>query len=67
MAALGGFCSQFEVGLPCHKPQNATGTGELVRARQLCLRAWNIAAYTVGLFSQEGKSQRLMPTSSTGE
>jgi hypothetical protein len=53
MTALGGLCSQFEVGLPCHKPQNATGTAELVRSRQLCLRAWNIAAYTVGLFSQE--------------
>ena len=55
MTALGGLCSQFEIGLPCHKPQNATGAAELVRARQLCLRAWNIAAYTVGLFSQEAE------------
>jgi hypothetical protein len=55
MAALGGCCTQFEVGLPYHKPQNAEGTQELQRARQLCLRAWNVAAYTVGLFGQEAE------------
>jgi hypothetical protein len=53
MHALCGLTSQFEVGLPYHKPQNAAGAQELVRARQLCLRAWNIAAYTVGMFGQE--------------
>ena len=57
LAALNGLCGQFEVGLPHHKPQNASGAGELVRARQLCLRAWNIAAYTVGMFSQEAEIQ----------
>ena len=64
MAALGGLCSQFEVGLPYHKPQNAQGTAELTRARQLCLRAWNIAAYTVGLFSQEREIAEFNVTSS---
>ena len=55
MTALGGLCSQFEVGPLNRLPQNATGTGELVRARQLCLRAWNIAAYTVVMFTQEAE------------
>jgi len=53
MSALCGLTSQFEVGLPYHKPQNAVGTQELARARQLCLRAWNVAAFTVALFGQE--------------
>ena len=68
MTALGGFCSQFEVGLPYHKPQNATGTAELVRSRQICLRAWNVAAFTVGLFSQDAEIEEFNSNiNTTGE
>jgi hypothetical protein len=55
MAALTGCCGQFEreTRLLNGKPYFSEGDRELQRARQLCRRAWNIAAYSVVLFGQE--------------
>jgi hypothetical protein len=55
MAALSGCCGQFEraTRLLNGKPFFSEGDRELQRARQLCRRAWNIAAYSVALFGQE--------------
>jgi hypothetical protein len=59
MAALTGCCAQFErpTQLRNGKPFFSEGDLELLRARQLCLRAWNVASYSVGLFSQEKEIQ----------
>jgi hypothetical protein len=52
-AALQGVAGQFEVaGLPGHKVFFSEGEGELVRAKKLATRAWNMACYAVNMFEE---------------
>ena len=51
-AALTGVMSQFETGLPYHKPFNTEGVAELERARKLTRRAWNSAIFAAALFEE---------------
>ena len=52
-AALTGVMTQFETGLPYHKPYNIEGVAELARARTLTRRAWNSAIFAVALFEED--------------
>ena len=54
-AALTGLSTQFEVGLPGHKPFNTEGCAEIARCRQLATRAWNLSCFATALFVEDSQ------------
>ncbi len=63
MAALGGLCSQFEVGLPYHKPQNAKARPSLSAPGNSACGLGISPLIPSACFPKRGKSQNLTPTS----
>jgi hypothetical protein len=52
-AAIAGLSSQFEVpAQPGHKPFNMEGEAELVRAKKLATRAWNLTCYATSMWEE---------------